>query len=227
MGKSYQNNKNVTTFNVDQESESMEDVTTREVSNASNGPHQTQNSRDIPPLSDLVSDNDDTQNKAKKKRSPKKKKNDREHNQTPHLLNQTLNKHKYRGKGGQNTKYDYVASGGMFQKRKAVPTATQFGTNNVWELNFSPMSRMAHYESKQRQSPKKKKKVKYKSGHVRRETRLKKAFEAMKAVENDDNDKTQQTQNKPKANKSKSKGKQIYSKYRKNQKPKTNTQMEF
>eukprot|EP00483_Globobulimina_turgida_P000900 UN00901 len=60
----------------------------------------------------------------------------------------------------------------MFQKRKAVPTASQFG--NVWELNFSPISRMAYSNAN------KTKKVKYKSGHVRRETRLKKAFESMK-----------------------------------------------
>eukprot|EP00483_Globobulimina_turgida_P012299 UN12321 len=62
----------------------------------------------------------------------------------------------------------------MFQKRKAVPTASQFG--NVWELNFTPMSRMAYSNS----NSNKKKAVQYKSGHVRRETRLKKVFESMK-----------------------------------------------
>ena len=156
---------------------------------------------------------------------------------------------KYRGNGGYNRqlsarndqKYDYASSGGVFQKKKAIPAAKQFG--NVWELNFSPMSRMAYSNSKKRvteqnsniyNAEKKKKKIKYKSGHVRRETRLKKAFEQMKNVdlsELDNNDKQKegaintpksnnsQKRNTPKTNTpktSKTKGSEMYSKYKKN-----------
>merc|ERR1712113_96520 len=158
----------------------------------------TQNSRNIPPLNDIHTNSDrsvlsgvssmDTPpiSQSMSVRSA----TDFEDDSTPYLLNQQLAAagHKYRGKGGlerQNSgkndqKYDYAASGGLFQRKKAVPTATQFG--NVWELNFSPMSRMAYSNSKQRPN-RKKKQIKYKSGHVRRETRLKKAFEKMKQTD--------------------------------------------
>eukprot|EP01084_Bolivina_argentea_P060821 111120_1 len=112
----------------------------------------------------------------KKKR---KKLNDREHNQTPHLLNQQF---KFRGggqKGRMDNKYDYASSGGVFSKKnlgKSPPAATQFG--NFFDRNFTPMSRLAYSTSNR--PTKKAKKPKYKSGHVRRETRLKKAFEEMK-----------------------------------------------
>eukprot|EP01083_Nonionella_stella_P077194 210648_1 len=51
------------------------------------------------------------------------------------------------------------------KKYQAIPAASQFG--NVWELNFSPMSRSSYSQSKKSKT-KATKKVKHKSGHVRR-----------------------------------------------------------
>ena len=186
--------------------------------------HETQNSRGIPPLSDMSSVDDaspvpvlddnvldksmsargatefDIENafkaplkptksspnvtKKDKKDKKRKKKNDRQHNETPHNLNALG--YKFRGQGRQissDSKYDYASSGGIFKRGKPVPAATQFG--NLWEMNFSPMSRMAHSNSNRSNINTKKKKKKYKSGHVRRETRLKKAFDQMKNIDLD------------------------------------------
>ena len=165
----------------------------------------------------------------------KKKKNDREHNATPHLLNQSLKNFKYRGKGTTSDKYQYPNNAGLFQKgRKPVPTATQF--NSVWEQNFTPISRGAFSHSNKRpgieSNRKKAKKAKYRSGHVRRETRLKQAFEQMNKMQNwdasqlgakdADKKKDKLANNRLTANKSaKTKGKEMYSKY--GRKSKNNT----
>eukprot|EP01083_Nonionella_stella_P243250 847795_1 len=142
----------------------------------------------------------------------------------------------FRGKKKAHSKKDVEKQhpkGPLYKKQQhAVPAASQFG--NVWELNFSPMSRSAYSQSKAT----KKKKTKYKSGHVRRETRLKKAFESMSEFDPnaapDQEDKPKQT--KAKASKMvsvtspKSRGNQIYSKYKRKdkKKAKANTmQMEF
>eukprot|EP01083_Nonionella_stella_P174499 605115_1 len=139
----------------------------------------------------------------------------------------------FRGKKKAHSKKDVEKQhpkGPLYKKQQhAVPAASQFG--NVWELNFSPMSRSAYSQSKAT----KKKKTKYKSGHVRRETRLKKAFESMSEF---DPNAAPDQEDKPKTKASKmvsvtspkSRGNQIYSKYKRKdkKKAKANTmQMEF
>merc|ERR1712129_179571 len=160
----------------------------------------------------------------------KKKKNDREHNATPHMLNQAI-QHKFRGKGGNNA--NPSSNLGLFQRgRKAVPTATQFGSSSVWEMNFTPMSRSAHSNAKKTESNREKgKKAKYKSGHVRRETRLKQAFEKMASLDNLEPESDSSSQRLSANTNNKSKGKEMYSKYGRksnNKKPRaSNNVVEF
>merc|ERR1712083_1242338 len=88
--------------------------------------------------------------------------------------------HKFRGKGNANMdKASPRTSHSKYGQKHihATPSATQFGT--VWETNFTPMSRMAYSQSNKKKYEQKK----YKSGHVRRETRLKLAMEKMKDID--------------------------------------------
>eukprot|EP01084_Bolivina_argentea_P298861 515080_1 len=66
-------------------------------------------------------------------------------------INQIARHLRHLARGGIQ-EFGYASSGVFekqkFQKRKPVPTANQFG--NVWELNFSPMSRVPYASSKRK-----------------------------------------------------------------------------